>query len=201
MAPRAPFLYTTPESVKVRLGSKVQFQAGSTPLQEELSNELFFQLVRDAEADVELALCARYFVPLQGAGGGPFGTLPDHTIRQIRKAVDLRAQALIIDQDFGRSGHTDASAFSKQIAEQYEAAIEALLGKQKIGQTSEKDRPFMTPPLPGLRLALTNRSDKGTFGKVVNTDASDRDASSYANQQQNDPSRTYIPRGRSGQIP
>lgn len=201
MAPRAPqFLYTTVQSVKVRLGAKVQFQSGETPLQEEISDEMLWQLISDAEHDLEMALMSRYYLPFQGAGGAPFATLPAVTVHQIRKAVDMRAVILVLAWDFGRGGHTDGSEFASDLEKKYEEALELLLGREKVAQTDQKDRPRMAPPLPGLRLALTNLADKGTFGKVVNTDASTRDAASYANEQQNDPSLSYIPRGRTGQV-
>ncbi len=189
------FLYTTADSVKVRLGNKVQFPRGREAESDEISNSLLAQLIRDAESDVELALSSRYYVPFQTVNGGRFDALADHVKRQIRMVVDLRAVYKILMHDFGRGTHVEGEAYSGPSSREYDQAIKALLGQEKAPTTDQTQRSRMSPPLPGLRLATTNRADNGVFGKAINTDAGRNDLSSYAANQTNDPSRTFLPRG------
>jgi phage gp36-like protein len=63
---KAKFLYTTVDSVKVRLAGKVQFQEDCNSLQNgELPDLLLLQLIRDAETETEQDLRSRYSVPFR----------------------------------------------------------------------------------------------------------------------------------------
>lgn len=189
-------LYTTYDSVKVKLVNKVQFQADTDVIQDgELPDVLLTQLIRDAETDVEMDLRSRYAVPFQSKSKGTYAGLPDHSQRAIRKVVDLRAEFLILSTDFGRGSHINAEGYTKQIEERYSFEIERLLGRDQEAENSKRDRFRFSPPLDDLLLALTNsKADDGFKGMLINTDAGRHDAASYAIGHINDPSQTYINR-------
>jgi hypothetical protein len=187
-------MYTTFDSVKVKLVNKVQFQADPTqPVDGELPDVLLTQLVRDAETDVELDLRSRYAIPFRSISTGTFTNLPDHTQRAIRKVVDLRAEFLIIGTDFGRGSHINAEGYTKTVTERYDLEIDRLLGRDKEGENSKHDRFRFSPPLEDLMLAQTNSSaDDGYKGMIINTDGACQNPATYAAQQINDPSRSYL---------
>jgi len=189
-------MYTTYDSIKVKLVNKVQFQASSDQVADgELPNILLTQLIRDAETDVELDLRSRYAIPFQSASKGGYANLPDHSQRAIRKVVDLRAEFLILSTDFGRGSHINAEGYTKQIEDRYNLEIDRLLGRDKEGENAKRDRFRFSPPLDDLLLAPTNKmADDGYKGMLINTDASHRDSATYAAEQMNDPSKSYVSR-------
>jgi len=187
-------LYTTFDSVKVRLTNKVQFQIPNEPLIEgQLPNELLAQLISDAEMEVEQDLRSRYSVPFKSIKFGNYEQLPDHTKRAIRVVVNLKSVIKILETDFGRGTHIDGDTYSNSTKKSYEQNIMRLLGRDMIGQNDKIDRFKVSPPLEDLLLAVRNsKADDGYRGRIINTDASENDASSYAAQQINDPSRSYV---------
>lgn len=189
--------YTTVDSVKTRCAGKVQFQQAKEALPEEMSDDLLFQLIEDAEADIELTLSERYFIPFQRTDGASYSHLPDHTKRQIRKVVDLRAVELILGTDFARSGHTSGDEAAPKTKDFLLEAIDLLLGRASFTQpgVAAPKRPMrVAPPLPGLRLAAGNQADTGKAGMIINTDESVLGAESYAAQQINNPAASYVPK-------
>lgn len=188
-------MYTTFESVKIKLVNKVQFQADPEEVQEgEVPNDLLTQLIRDAETDVELDLRTRYAIPFRSLSKGTYEGLPDHSQRAIRKVVDLRALFIILSTDFGRGTHINADGYTKQLEDRYNLEIERLLGRDKEGENSKRDRFRFAPPLDDLMLSKTNSmADDGFKGMLINTDAG-YDSASYAEDRINDPSQSYVSR-------
>lgn len=189
-------IYTTLDNVKVRLAGKVQFQADpKAPVDGELPDALLGQLICDAETMVEQDLRGRYAVPFRSKAKGTWPALPDHSRRALRTAVDMRAVLLILSTDFGRGTHVSAEAYSKDYKEQYDDYIVTLLGRDPEGRNDKIDRFRRSPPLDDVLLAPSNRmADDGYRGAIINTDASDKDAATYAGQQINNPAATYISR-------
>lgn len=186
-------LYTTVESVKVRLANKVQFQSGTTPVEGELPNDLLCQLINDAETEVEQDLRTRYAVPFQSVRTGSYADLPDHTKRAIRVAVDLRCVVMILETDFGRGTHINSEGYVKATSDHYEGYVNKLLGQDKEGVS--KDRYRYSPPLEDLLLSPTNKkADDGYKGMIINTDANIRGAEQYAVEQINNPAASYVAR-------
>lgn len=189
------FLYTTLDSVKIRLVNKVQFQSDSKELQEgELPDELLCQLINDAETEVEQDLRTRYTIPLQSKRTKRFIDLPDHSQRAIRKVVDLKAVMLVLETDFGRGTHITAEGYVDKNASNYTREIKRLLGMDMIGE-KQHERFKLSPPLEDLLLAFTNKeADDGYRGRIINTDASEVSSESYATDQVNNPSQTFLNR-------
>jgi hypothetical protein len=195
----SPFkpIYTTFDSVKVRLTNKVQFQDGDEPQEGEVPNLLLGQIVVDAEADVESDLSSRYAIPFQSKQYGNFAQLPEHTKSQLRRACDLRAVELVLMTDFGRGTHTSGKKYSEDDMTDYEKHIQRLLGRDAIGRNDKIDRHKVSPPLLDLVLAPNNsEADDGYRGTVINTDGSRHDAATYAGEQINNPAGTYLGRRR-----
>lgn len=197
-------IYTTADSVKVRLTGKVQFQSDpAEALQGEIPNALLCQLIRDAETHIELELRTRYKIPFQSIRTGRFVDLPDHTRSALRIVCDMQAVMYILATDFGRGTHVSADPYYKETARNYKKQISLLLGLDEEGKTViAEGRYRRAPPLEDLALAATNLSsaDNGYRGKIINTDASRHNAESYAERQINDPSKTYIKKPTVGGI-
>lgn len=193
-------LYTTVDSVKVRLMGKVQFESPDQLQQGELPNVLLCQLICDAETEVEQDLRTRYAIPFRSIKVGTFLGLPDHSKRAIRIVVDFKAVLKILETDFGRGSHINAEDYEKDMKDRYEDQIMKLLGRDQIGDKSEVKRFKVSPPLEDMLLAISNRAaDDGYRGMIINTDASQRDSSSYAAESVNNPSKSYIrSRGNGG---
>jgi hypothetical protein len=182
-------LYTTVDSVRVRLTGKVQFQADPQVLQDgELPDVLLLQLIADAETAVEQDLRGRYKVPFQSIRTGKFEHLPDHSRRAIRRAVDLRCVMEILRTDFGRGSHVSGENYYKEVDTEYKEYLKSLMGHD--AEAKERGRYRFTPPLDDLALSHTNRADDGFRGRIINTDASIHDAVSYAEGQINNPSKS-----------
>jgi hypothetical protein len=197
-------LYTTLDSVKVRLANKVLFQADPSTLSEgELPNALLIQLIQDAETHVEQDLCGRYAIPFQSKTFGNYGQLPDHSKRAIRMAVDLKAVMMVLLTDFGRSGHIDGSKYFESQEKLYAQHLALLLG-HSMEQADEKQqvtRWRKTPPLADLLLAQSNReADDGFAGMIINTDMRDHDAATYAEDQINNPAAAFVSTRKGGVI-
>lgn len=192
-------LYTTIDNVKIRLANKIQFQKNSNVVEDgEMPDQLLSQLIVDAETEVEQDLRSRYAIPFQSASKGSFQNLPDHSQRALRIAVDLRAVIIILETDFGRGTHISGDSYSKEDKERYEDTINKLLGRDAIGRNDKIDRFKVSPPLEDVKLAFSNsKADDGFRGAIINTDAS-HDSATYAAEQINNPSRSYI--GRRGGI-
>lgn len=184
-------IYTTIESVKIRLANKVQFQADPNELlQGELPNALLCQLIADAETEVEQDLRGRYLVPFQSKSQGTFSSLPDHTKRAIRTAVDMKAVLVILATDFGRGSHVSAEPYIAAQEKAYDAYITKLLGQDKEGSKRERFR--FSPPLDELCLSYSNReADDGFKGMIINTDSGDKSTENYAADQINNPAYGY----------
>jgi len=189
-------LYTTTDSVKIRLTNKVQFQSNpKTVADGEIPDQLLGQLIRDAETEVEMELRARYAIPFRSIKFGNFAKLPDHTKRAVRVACDLKAVLIILSTDFGRGTHISGDGYSKEDKKRYDDQINLLLGRDRIGANDKIDRFKHSPPLEDLMLAASNsKADDGYRGRIINTDASENDAVSYAEEQINNPAATYVQR-------
>lgn len=191
-------IYTTVDSVKVRLAGKVQFQEDPEDLANgELPNALLIQLIVDSETEIEQDLRSRYAIPFRSIRSGFFKDLPDHTKRAIRMAVDMKSVMNIIDTDFGRGTHINADGYKKNLVKHYEILIARLLGKDMQGEaqyvgTSKIERFKKSPPLEDLLLAPTNKADDGYSGMIINTDKSTHDAVTYAEEQLNNPAISYL---------
>lgn len=192
-------IYTTYDNVKVRLANKVQFQSGRVAQDGELPDLLLGQLISDAEAKVEQDLRSRYAIPVRSKRTGLFKDLPDHSQRAIRRAVDMAATCEVLRTDFGRGTHIDADKYTASLEKEYQAYIKVLMGHDNEGK--ERERYRFAPPLEDVLLAVTNReADDGYKGAIINTDARTGDAVSYAEDQINDPSKSYISSKRGGII-
>lgn len=186
-------LYTTLDSVKVRLTGKVQFESASGLLDGELPNALLVQLIVDAETEVEQDLRSRYAIPFRSQRTNQWADLPDHSKRAIRIVVDFKAVLKILETDFGRGTHINAEGYEKDMKDRYEEQVMKLLGRDLIGDKSEVKRFKVSPPLDDMLLAKNNRAaDDGYRGMIINTDASTHDAASYASDSVNNPSKSYI---------
>jgi hypothetical protein len=183
-------LYTTVDSVKVRLAGKVQFQQDPKNIADgELPDALLLQLIADAETQVEQDLRGRYAIPFTSKCSGSYDALPDHSKRALRIVVDLRAVIDVLDTDFGRGTHIDGDKYSDPNKAKYKALIGTLLGQDQEGKNGKIDRFRRTPPLEDVKLAKGNtEADDGYRGTIINTDASRHGAESYAEHQINDPS-------------
>jgi hypothetical protein len=180
--------------------NKVQFQSGPEPLEGELPNILFGQLIVDAETEVEQDLRSRYAIPFRSIQFGTYVDLPDHSRRALRIACDLKAVEMILETDFGRGTHISGEKYSEDDKTHYEKHINKLLGRDPIGQNDKIDRFKVSPPLEDVLLAKSNSAaDDGYRGTLINTDASRHDAATYAGEQINNPARTYV--GRRGGWP
>lgn len=197
-------LYTTVESVKVRLANKVQFQSNPAELlQGELPDDLLCQLIVDSETAVEQELRGRYMIPFQSKSKGGYDNLPDHTKRAIRMVVDMRSVIMILETDFGRGTHVNGDEYSKRLTKSYDNQILFLLGNDAEGKSRgrgvQTERFRFSPPLDDLLLAFTNReADDGYKGMLINTDANRHSVESYAADQINDPSKAILRRRGSG---
>lgn len=186
-------LYTTIDSVKVRLAGKVQFESSSGIQDGELPNALLTQLITDAETEVEQDLRSRYAIPFRSQRTNQWEDLPDHSKRAIRIVVDFKAVLKILETDFGRGSHINAEGYEKDMKDRYEDLIMKLLGRDLMGDKSETKRFKMSPPLEDMLLAKNNfAADDGYRGMIINTDSSRNDASSYAADSVNNPSKSYI---------
>lgn len=189
-------LYTTVDSVKVRLANKVQFQADPRVVADgELPNDLLLQIIIDAETEVEQDLRSRYAIPFVSKSKNSFAALPDHSKRAFRWAVDMRAVLLVLDTDFGRGTHINAEGYKESFEKHYTIYIHKLLGRDPEGANDKIDRFRRSPPLDDVLLSPTNReADDGYHGMIINTDASRHDAATYAGEQINNPAATYVGR-------
>ena len=185
-------LYTTFQSVKLRLTNKVQFQADDNKVEDgELPNDLLSQIIQDAETAVEMDLRSRYAVPFRSKSKNTWDALPDHTKRAIRQAVDYKAVAIVLDTDFGRGTKVDGEPYSNKFTKMYNDQIQLLLGRDSIGRNDKIDRHKVAPPLEDLLLAASNsKADDGFRGMVLNSDPRER-AVTYAEEQLNDPSTSW----------
>jgi hypothetical protein len=197
-------LYTTVNSVKVRLAGKVQFQSAPDVVEPgELPDELLLQLIADAETEVEQGLCGRFFIPFQSIRTGRYADLPDHSQRALRMAVDLKAVMLILMTDFGRAGHVDAKEYFESQEDLYDKHLALLLGHgaEQADEKQQVTRWRRTPPLSDLRLAVGNtEADDGYRGTVINTDQSEMGVEDYAKQQINNPSAAFAAVRKGGVI-
>lgn len=183
--------YTTIDSVKLRLTNKVQFQEGEKPVDGEVPNALLCQIIQDAEVDVEMELRSRYAIPFRSISKGTFLSLPESTIRALRKAVDYRSVILVLGTDFGRGTRVEGSTYFEDMEKFYNDAINLALGRDRIGRNDKIDRFKVSPPLDDLKLAKSNeKADDGYRGTVM-TVGNDESAVDYAESQINDPSQSY----------
>lgn len=193
-------IYTTFDSVKVRLANKVQFQADPAgPVDGELPNDLLAQLISDAETQVEQDLRGRYAIPFRSnkTNTSTWADLPDHSRRAIRVAVDMAAVIMVLNTDFGRGTHISGDNYSESQQKAYTAYIKRLLGQdpESEGAEAHGKRFRFSPPLDEMLLATSNReADDGYRGRIINTDADPRGAEGYATEQVNNPSRSYVRR-------
>jgi hypothetical protein len=195
-------LYTTRDSVRVRLAGKVQFQRDpAAPVDGELPDDLLRQLICDAETEVEADLRGRYAIPFRSKTRGTYEGLPDHTQRAIRMAVDMRSVLTILATDFGRGTVISGEDYAEITKANYGSFIAKLLGRDQEAAGEKIDRFRRTPPLEDLLLSESNRmADDGYRGMIINTDQSEHDAASYAAGQVNNPARSYVATTRKGII-
>jgi hypothetical protein len=188
-------VYTTFDSVKVRLTGKIQFQEDCNQLQQgELPDALLAQLIGDAETAVEQDMRTRYMIPFQSKITGQWIDLPDHSKRALRRAVDMRCVMEILRTDFGRGTHDDADDYYNGQTNEYKGYIKTLLGLDPEGKERKMFR--FSPPLDGVQLARTNLADDGYRGMIINTDTNHCGAESYAADQINNPSDSYVGKRR-----
>lgn len=189
-------LYTTIESVKLRLVNKVQFQEDPQTVQQgELPNDLLGQLIADAETAVEQDLRGRYMIPFQSIRTGRYADLPDHSKRALRRLVDFKCVMEVLTTDFGRGGNVDGETYFKNAKREYDAYLLKLMGRDVEAANDKRDRFRFTPPLEDVRLSTANsKADDGYKGMLINTDASRNDVATYAGEQINNPAQSYINR-------
>ena len=182
-------IYTTINSVKIRLTNKVQFQKqGEECARGAMPFELLCQIISDAETEVEQDLRGRYEVPFKSIRTGQYKDLPDHTQRAIRSVVDYWAVTMILDTDFGSGTHISGSSYSESTRGHYNSLIAKLLGRDQEANGGPHDRFRFTPPLEDLKLAASNcKADDGFRGRIINTDASEN-AETHAIESINNPS-------------
>ena len=192
-------IYTSFDSVKVRLQGKVSFQQSGTSVRNErqMSEELLGQMIVDAETAVEQDLRGRYAVPFRSKISGTWEQLPDHTKRAIRTIVDLKAGILIMGESFGSGTHISADGYIKISTENYNLLLRRLLGQDMEGQEFGEKRFRRTPPLDDLMLAPTNTADTGFIGVPIDAGArspfsNEIRGSEYAATHINDPSLSPI---------
>lgn len=194
----SPFklVYTTTDNVKIRLANKVQFQSNpNTVLNGELPDALLLQYISDAETMVEQQLRKRYAIPFKSKRTGQFVDLPDHSQRALRRIVDLAAVMEVLRSEFGRGEHINGSNYYTDQERTFKAGILELLGMDPEGKIKERVR--NSPPLEDVQLAATNKADDGYNGMIINTDiGGPRDPVSYAENQINNPAKSYV--GRRG---
>jgi hypothetical protein len=190
--------YTTIDSVKVRLAGKVQFQQSPDQIEPgELPDALFHQLIVDAETEVEQDLRSRYAIPFQSKTFKTYPALPDHSRRAIRVAVDMKSVMMVLQTDFGRGTHIQGDDYFDSLKESYQEYLKKLLGQDSEGEKRERFR--FSPPLEDLLLAVSNsEADDGYKGMIINTDQDRRDAVTYAEEQMNNPSESYVGRQKNG---
>lgn len=189
-------IYTTFNSVKIRLQGKVTFQDQSTPVgrgDRVMSEDLLGQMIVDAETAVEQELRGRYSVPFRSKRTGTFEQLPDHTKRAIRTIVDQKACMLILIDSFGSGTHINGDGYLKNLTESYDLLLRRLLGQDMEGENFGEKRFRRTPPLDDLLLSPTNSADTGFIGAPIDSNArSPYDhrltGAEYASRQINDPS-------------
>lgn len=186
-------IYTTYQSVKVRLAGKVQFQSdGCEALDGEIPNELLGQQIVDAETAVEQELRGRYAIPFQSISKGTFASLPDHSKRVIRILADLKAVMNILGTDFGSGTHVTADPYYKDTEKRYKLELKRALGQDAESEDSEQKRYRKSPPLDDMKLANSNsKADDGYKGMLINTDRCS-DSATYAEGQINNPSIGYL---------
>jgi hypothetical protein len=193
--------YTTPDSVKVRLAGKVQFQSDPASVRDgELPNALLAQLIVDAETAVEQDLRGRYAIPFRSKSSATFTALPDSSQRALRVAVDQRAVLEILQTDYVRSGSVNSDEATEALEKRYEKTIKKLLGQDFEGEERERFR--FSPPLDDVLLATSNQAaDDGYKGMIINTDQSEHDPASFARDHINNPAASIMGRRRRGVIP
>ena len=189
-------IYTTFDSVKIRLQGKVTFKDSTTPIgrgDRVMSDELLGQMIVDAETAVEQELRGRYAVPFRSKRSGTYEQLPDHTKRAIRTIVDQKACMLILIDSFGSGTHINADGYLKNLTETYELLLRRLLGQDMEGENFGEKRFRRTPPLDDLMLSVTNSADTGFIGAPMDAGARSPfdqrvTGSEFAANQINDPS-------------
>ena len=185
-------IYTTPDSVKIRLSNKVRFVDENDPSDDRgMPNALLCQLIMDAEMEVEQDLRSRYCIPFQHNVTGRYSDLPDHTQRAIRTVVDFMAVVKVLETDFGSGSHINADGYAADQRQHYEDMITKLLGRDKEAAVEAHDRYRFSPPLEALKLAPTNLADDGVRGSIINTSNDSCSPEQFAIDSINDPSISY----------
>lgn len=195
-------IYTSTDSVKVRLAGKVAFQSGATPSQREMPDSLLQQIIVDAETAVEQDLRGRYAIPFRSIKSDAWKPLPDHTKRAIRTIVDMKACILILSDSFGSGTHITADGYIAKLTENYTLLLRRLLGQDLENAEFGERRFRRTPPLEDLKLAASNLADDGLFGAPMDANARPYDSyfghNNFAADQVNDPSLGLYWPGRRG---
>lgn len=184
--------YVNISELKIRLIGKVAFDDdGDDP--NKLPTQLALQLLSQAEAEVELELSPRYFVPFMadsGSGTGTFSGLPRAT-KQLIKTLCLNTACLyILGTDFGRGSAVQGEKYGKDLKNQYDWIVERAIGVYG-GKDKELEafRMWKYPPLTWLQLAPHNlKSDDGYAGQIYKSGSNKGD---YAADSVNDPSVTF----------
>lgn len=177
-------LYITLKDLKTRLQGKVAFDDTGAD-ENKMSAQLAYQLINQAEGDVELDLSPRFAAPFQTDDGHPFQNLPARPTKQVIKTLCLnKAVIYVLDTDFGRGSATDGDNYGKGLEKQYKSIVDRLMAREE-----DSFRTWKYPPLPGLRLSPHNEaSDDGYAGQIYKTDSGE---GSYAADSVNDPSTTF----------
>lgn len=195
-------IYTTVESVKVRLANKVQFQSQAILQDGEIPDALLNQIIVDAETAVEQYLRGRYAIPFQSKTTLNFSGLPDHSKRAIRVACDLMSVIRILGTDFGSGSAVNGENYRKSAIDDYNDIMAGLLGlppKDASDEQLKQYRRFQPPPLDDVLLSPTNAAaDDGYKGAIGNTDQNRHGAEAFAEHQLNDPADRWFPGLRRG---
>lgn len=186
-------IYTTLNSVQIRLAGKVSFQQPGVEIvnPRQMPDALCRQLICDAETAVEQDLRGRYAVPFRSKKVGTFVGLPDHSKRAVRTIVDAMACVLILKDSFGAGTHITGEGYLKNYEDTYNDLLKRLLGQDVVTETAGERLYRRTGPLDDLLLASTNVADDGLFGQPGDSSPRRRGerGSNYAANQINDPSQ------------
>jgi hypothetical protein len=181
-------IYISLTQVQARLAGKVSIDdSGEDP--NKISAQLALELMDQAEGDVELSLSPRYAAPFQTDGGQPFQALCERPTKRIIRTLCLNAAVMyILGTDFGKGSAVSGDEYIKELRKQSKSIIDRLMQREKSDE-KELYRQWMYPPLPGLRLTVSNAaSDDGFGGQIWLTG---HDSGAFAANQADDPEATF----------
>ncbi len=174
--------YCDSDMVLRKLLNKVRITEDPDSNPDLMSEELFQQLIEEAEALVELDLSPRYTSPFQTVDETPFAELPETTKMYLKSLCEMKAALHVMSFDFGAASSDD----------KYSQKLEKMYDKFKDRAMELRSGTYNTykfPPLPGLMLNYHNHAaDDGYNGEVLSTTRHD---GAYAAAQINNPAHTF----------